>query len=61
VAKWESVLNDSILNFISDLINESEEFLNTEIETQVKSVQDKAKEVATAIGAGVVDDIYKTV
>lgn len=56
--KWESILNDSIYNFIDELLMADANFFEKELQEQVKLVQDKAKQVATAIGAGATTEIY---
>lgn len=59
-AKWESILNDSIYNFISDEISKNDGFLDLDISEQVEKLKAKAKEINTSISSGVTTDIYNS-
>jgi hypothetical protein len=45
IDNWELVLHDSAFKLVNDLIDENPEFLNLELNEQVKALEAKAKEV----------------
>lgn len=49
VAKWESILHTSALNFINDAITIDEKFMQKDIETQVQTIIDMAKKAESDI------------
>lgn len=59
-AKWEDILHTSILNFINDSLDSDKEFLNKDIESQVKLLHDIAKAKEDEIRGVEVDNLAGT-
>lgn len=58
VANWEIVLHDSAFQLVNELISETPDFLNLELQLQVEMLEKKAKE-KTPIEAGVANAISR--
>lgn len=61
VAKWEDILHNSVILFITEAINEDAEFLNKELEYQKEYLINKAKEVESEIAVKPVDDLINSI
>jgi hypothetical protein len=65
VDKWEVVLHDSAINFVSELVLENPNFFEQDFETQKEQLIAKARQVADNIGTAVgttnlIDNILAT-
>lgn len=55
IAKWESILHSSVLNFINDSIQKNENFIDKPLDVQVLELQEMAKKIELDIKEKVID------